>query len=94
MNNYNSDLIQIFKNLEFSPFAKIINSEEKWSDDELIELACSESWNKDEITEDGSLALKHLFFRIIVPKEHWNDCDYEKFVKLVKYKLLKQSSDD
>lgn len=63
-----------------------IDPDKKWSLDQFIEAACSESWQKDEINEIDHIALKHLFFRIIVPKDHWKDCSYEKFISLTKQK--------
>lgn len=71
-----------------------IDPDLKWSQTELVAAACSESWQKDEINETDHIALKYLFFRLIVPKEHWNDCTFEKFVNLTKQRYMEQISEE
>lgn len=87
--------------IEFNPFGYVLrdelinfNPEEQWSQDEFIELAVDESWNLDELTEEGYIALKRLFYRIIIPKEHWGDCTYEKFLNLTKQRYMEQISEE
>lgn len=79
--------------VEFSPFGKclpkeltFINPDIQWTSEELCRNAVDESWHKDEMSEEGYFALKILFFRIMVPKEHWNDVEYEKFLNIVQTK--------
>lgn len=86
---------------DFPPIAECLsekystlNPNEQWSTDEFINNACSESWNLDEYTLEGYLALKHLFYRIIIPKEHWEECTFEKFVNLAKQRYMEQISED
>lgn len=76
--------------VEFSPFGQclpneltFINPDIQWTSEELCRLAVDESWHKDEMSEEGYFALKTLFFRLMVPKEHWNDIDYDKFLRIV-----------
>lgn len=71
-----------------------LNPDERWPIDEFIEAACSESWQTDEINAFDHVALKHLFFRIVVPKEHWQDCTYEKFVSLTKQRYMEQINEE
>lgn len=87
--------------VEFSPFGKLlkpeyatINPDIQWTPSELCDLAVTEAWNLDTMTEDGYLALKALFFRLTVPKEHWNDIDEDKFFRLVLNKYESILSDD
>lgn len=75
--------------IQFNPMGMVLRDElinlqpeNQWTDEEFIELAVDESWNRDEIFEEGYIALKRLFYRIIVPKDHWEDCTYEKFLRL------------
>lgn len=104
---YDSDILRDFIDLEteiydHEPDFSLVLSEElsqinpdiKWSLDEFVESACSESWQKDEINEIDHIALKHLFFRIIVPKDHWQDCTYEKFISLTKQKYKERLNED
>lgn len=71
-----------------------INPDEKWTIDEFIEAACSESWQTDEINEVDHIALKHLFFRLMVPKDHWKDCSYDKFIAIVKQKYKERLNEE
>ena len=71
-----------------------INPDEKWTPDGFVEAACSESWQKDEINEIDHIALKHLFFRTIVPKEHWRSITYDKFLGLVKEKYKERLNEE
>lgn len=82
-------MLELSNKVEFSNFAVIpdnlimVNPDIQWTPNQLCQLAVDESWNLDEITEEGYIALKTLFFRLIVPKEHWSDVDYDKFLKIV-----------
>lgn len=76
--------------IEFCQLGKVLPSELiklnpdiQWTPEEMCTEAASESWNKDEFSEEGYFALKSLFFRLLVPKEHWNDIDYDKFFRIV-----------
>lgn len=86
------------KSIQFSSFCAILpddyinlNPDEFWTKDEFVNLAVDESWNADEFSEEGYIALKRLFYRLIVPKEHWEDCTYDKFLKLTKQKYMEMN---
>ena len=81
---------ELSNKVEFSNFGTVIsndlikmNPDIQWTSNQLCQLAVDESWNLDEMTEEGYFALKTLFFRMIVPKEHWDDVDYDKFLRIV-----------
>lgn len=87
--------------VEFSPFSTLIEPdksliipEEIWSESRFCELAALESWNVDEFTEEGYHALTQLFLRLIVPKEHWENISYDKFLKLVKQKYKERLNEE
>lgn len=67
---------------------------DKWTSDELCELATSESWNLDEYSDEGYMALKHLFMRLMIPKEHWNDVECDKFLSIVKLKYKERLNEE
>ena len=71
-----------------------INPDYQWNVEDFIKLSVDECWNLAEITEEGYMSLKHLFYRIIVPKEHWDDCTYDKFLKLTKQRYMEQISEE
>lgn len=83
-------MLKLNNKVEFSNFGTVIpddlitvNPDIQWTPNQLCQLAADESWNLDEMTEEGYFALKTLFFRLMVPKEHWNDVDYDKFLKII-----------
>lgn len=87
--------------VEFSNFYKCIEPEviclkpeEQWSVDEFCELAADESWELDSMNEERLMALKHLFKRLIVPKEHWETIDYDKFLSIVKSKYQERLNEE
>lgn len=41
--------------------------------DYFIDLAGTEAWNLDEFNETGYMMLKHMLFRMVMPKELWDN---------------------
>lgn len=68
--------------------------DDKFSDEEIVTLGTEEVWNKDEYSWEGYMALKQLFFKLMVPKEHWNDITFEKFQNIVKDKYQKRINEE
>lgn len=54
----------------------------------------------DQITKDGSMddlaqeCIKTIFYRIIVPKDHWSDCSQNKFINLTLQKYREAISEE
>jgi hypothetical protein len=71
-----------------------VNPDEQWTPEELCEAGANESWNIDEYSDEGYMALKHLFLRLVVPKEHWEDCPYDKFIAIVKSKYQERLNEE
>jgi len=87
--------------VEFSPLCQClpeilynIDPDEQWTSDELCDAGASESWNLDEYSDEGYMALKHLFLRLVVPKEHWGEIGYEKFLSMVKLKYQERLNEE
>lgn len=87
--------------IEFSPICKMltdlqtnINPDIQWSSEEIVREAVDECWNLDEFSEEGYFALKLLFRRLMIPKEHWNDIEYKKFYGLVLDKYKERLNED
>ena len=62
-----------------------------WTDEEFVKLAADESWNLDEMNEQGYCALKRMLYRIVVPKERWDDITKEEFFDLLYRKYKEQN---
>ena len=72
-------------------FARI---DEQWTPDELCHLATSESWQTDEYSDEGYLALKYLFYRLMIPKDKWEAVDFNKFLSIVKLKYQERLNEE
>jgi len=71
-----------------------LNPETQWTPDELCYLATSESWQTDEYSDEGYLALKYLFYRLMIPKDKWEAVDFNKFLSIVKLKYQERLNED
>lgn len=87
--------------IEFNEFYKCLDPkvfrlvpEEQWTEEQFLDLACEETLELDTIGEERILALKHLFFRLMVPKEHWGNCPEEKFISIVKSKYQERLNEE
>lgn len=71
-----------------------INPDEQWTPDELCHLATSESWQTDEYSDEGYLALKYLFYRLMIPKDKWESVNFNKFLSIVKLKYQERLNEE
>lgn len=65
-----------------------IEPDVQWTTDEFVEQAHIESWNLDEYSEQGYVALKHMLYRLVVPKEKWGKVESQEYLELLKEKYL------
>lgn len=65
-----------------------IEPDVQWTTDEFVEQAHIESWNLDEYSDEGYMALKHMLLRLTVPKEKWGTIKRDEYLELLKEKYL------